>query len=159
MRILRDYLTEKEAIGWIRPSKSSAGTPILVILKLNSLLRLCVDYRALNKITMKNRHPLPLINKSINRLSGVKVYIKFDLRDVYHRIRIKKGDEWKTAFHTRYGFWEYVIIFFRLTNAPAIFQVYINKTLDGLLDTIYIIYMDDICIYSNSIKKYANYVR
>ncbi len=93
LRILRDYLTEKEAIGWIRPSKSSAGTPILFILKLNSLLRLCVDYRALNKITMKNRHPLPLINKSINRLSSARVYTKLDLKNIYYKIRIKKGDE------------------------------------------------------------------
>ncbi len=108
---------------------------------------------------MKNRYPLPLINKSINRLSGVKVYIKLDLRDVYYRIRIKKGDEWKIAFRTRYGLWEYVIIFFRLINVSATFQAYINKTLDGLLDTIYIIYIDNIYIYSNFIKEYANYMR
>ncbi len=85
--------------------------------------------------------------------------IKLDLRDAYHRIRIKKGDEWKTAFRTRYGLWEYVVMPFRLTNTPATFQAYINKTLDGLLDTIYIIYIDNICIYSNSIKEYTNYMR
>ena len=108
---------------------------------------------------MKNRYLFPLINELIDRLSGVKVYIKFDLRDVYHRIRIKKGDEWKTAFRTRYRFWEYVVISFRLTNAPATFQTYINKTLDGLLNTIYIIYIDNIYIYSNSIKEYTNYIQ
>ncbi len=122
-------------------------------------MRLCVDYRALNKITTKNRYPLPLINKSINRLSDVKIYIKLDLRNVYYKIRIKKGDEWKTTFRTRYELWEYVIMSFRLINTPATFQVYINKALDGLLNTIYITYIDDICIYSNSIKNHTNYIR
>ncbi len=93
LRILRDYLAEKEAIGWIRRLKSSAGAPILFILKLDGLLRLCVDYCALNKVITKNRYPLPLINELINRLSGVKVYTKLDLRDAYHRIRIKKEDK------------------------------------------------------------------
>ncbi len=122
-------------------------------------MRLYVDYRALNKVTTKNRYLLSLINKLIDRLSGVKIYIKFDLRNAYHRIRIKKGDEWKTAFRTRYKLWEYVVILFGLINVSATFQVYINEALDGLLDTICIIYIDNICIYSNSIKKYANYMR
>ncbi len=159
LRILRDYFTGKKIIGWIRRLKSPIGVSILFISKLDGLLRLCVDYYVLNKIITKNRYLFPLINKLINRLSGVRVYIKLDFRDVYHRIRIKKGDEWKTAFRTRYGFWEYVIIFFGLINVSAIFQVYINKTLDGLLDIIYVVYMDDIYIYNNFIKEYANYVR
>ncbi len=159
LRILCDYFTEKEAIGQIRRLKLLAGALILFVLKLDGLLRLCVDYRALNKIITKNRYLLPLINELIDRLLGVKVYIKLDFRDVYYKIRIKKGDEWKIAFRTRYGFWEYVVIFFGLINAPATFQVYINKAMDGLLDTIYIIYIDDIYIYSNSIKEYANYMR
>ena len=159
LRILRDYLTEKEAIGWIQRLKSLVGVSILFVLKLDGLLRLCVDYRALNKVTMKNRYLFPLINELIDRLSGVKVYIKFDLRDVYHRIRIKKGDEWKTTFRTRYRLWEYVVMSFGLTNTPATFQAYINKALDNLFNTIYIAHMDDICIYSNFIKEYTNYVR
>ncbi len=159
LRILRDYLTKKETIAWIRRSKSPTGTPILFILKLDSLLRLYIDYRALNKIITKNRYPLPLINKLIDRLSGVKIYIKLDLRDVYHKIRIKKGDEWKTTFRTRYGLWEYIIIFFKLTNTPTTFQVYINKTLDGFLNTIYIIYIDNIYIYNNSIREHVNHIR
>ncbi len=112
LRILRDYLAEKEVIGWIRRLKLSAGVSILFVLKLDGLLRLCVDYRALNKVTIKNRYLFSLINELIDRLLGVKIYIKFDLRDAYYRIRIKKGDEWKTAFRTRYGFWEYVVMFF-----------------------------------------------
>ncbi len=93
LRILRDYFTEKEIIDWIRRLKSLTGVFILFILKLDNLLRLYIDYRALNKIITKNRHPLSLINKSINRLLGVKVYTKLDLRDAYHRIYIKKRDE------------------------------------------------------------------
>ncbi len=158
LRILYNYLTKKKIIGWIRRLKSPAGISILFIPKLNGLLRLYVNYRALNKVIIKNRHSLPLINMLINRLSGAKIYIKLDLRDIYHRIRIKKEDEWKTTFRTRYGLWEYMIMSFRLTNTPAIFQVYINKALDGLLDTIYVVYMDDIYIYSNFIKKYTNHI-
>jgi len=93
LRILRDYLTKKKTINWIRRLKSLIEISILFIPKLDSLLRLCVDYRALNKITTKNRYLFSLINKSINRLSGVKIYIKLDLRDIYYRIRIKKGDK------------------------------------------------------------------
>ncbi len=93
LRILRDYLTKKKVIGWIRRLKSPVEVSILFILKLDDLLRLCVDYRALNKIIIKNRYPLPLINKLIDRLSDVKIYTKLDLRNIYHKIRIKKGDE------------------------------------------------------------------
>jgi hypothetical protein len=122
-------------------------------------LRLCVDYRALNKFIIKNRHPLPLIDKTIDRLAGIKVYIKLDLRDVYHRIRIKPGDEWKTAFRTRYGHYEYIIMLFGLTNAPATFQAYINEALDGYLDIFCVAYMDDICIYSDSLEEHKEHVR
>ena len=90
LRILRNYLTEKKIIDWIRQSKSPAGAPILFIPKLDNLLRLYVDYRTLNKVTTKNRYPLPLINKLINRLSDAKIYTKLDLKDAYHKIRIKK---------------------------------------------------------------------
>lgn len=159
LRILRDYLAEKEAIGWIRHSKSPAGAPILFVPKPDGSLRLCVDYRALNKVTVKNRHPLPLISETIDRMQGAKIYTKLDLRDAYHRIRIKPGDEWKTAFRTRYGHWEYTVMPFGLTNAPATFQAYINKTLEGLLDITCVAYLDDICIYSDSIEEHAKHVR
>jgi hypothetical protein len=89
-------------------------------------LRLCVDYRGLNKITVKNRHPLPLITESLERLAQAKFYTKLDVREAYHRIRIKEGDEWKTAFRTKYGYFEYTVMPFGLTNAPAQFQAYMN---------------------------------
>ena len=103
LRILRDYFKEKEAIDWIRRFKSPADSSILFVLKSDGFLRFCVDYRALNKITIKNRHPLPLINEVIDRLAKTKIFIKLDFKDAYHRVRIKSENEWKTAFRTRYG--------------------------------------------------------
>ena len=111
-------------------------------------LRLCVDYRGLNAITVKNRHPLPLITETLDRLCGAAIFTKIDLKDAYHRIRIASGDEWKTAFKTRYGLFEYCVIPFGLVNAPATFQAYINQALVGLVDVICVVYLDDILIYS-----------
>ncbi len=95
----------------------------------------------------------------IDRLSGVIIYIKLNLRDVYYRIRIRRGDEWKTAFYICYDHFEYLVIFFGFINAPATFQVYINKALDGLLDVIYVVYIDNIYIFSKIKEEYINYVR
>jgi hypothetical protein len=145
--------------GWIKKSTFPAGAPILFVKKPDRSLRLCVDYRALNKLIIKNRHPLPLIDETIDRLAGTKMYIKLDLRDAYHRIKIKSSDEWKTAFRTRYRHYEYIIIPFNLTNTPAIFQAYINKTLDNYLNTFCVAYMDDICIYSDLLEEHKKYVR
>jgi hypothetical protein len=122
-------------------------------------LRLYIDYRSLNKLTIKNRYTLSLIGNFINRLSDAAIYIKLDIRDIYHRIRIRLDDEWKTAFRTRYGYYEYIIMFFDLTNTPAIFQAYINETLKDYLDIFYMAYLDNICIYNRSIEKYKKYVR
>jgi hypothetical protein len=104
LRILRDYLAEKKAIDWIRYSKLPARALILFVPKPDGSLRLCIDYRTLNKITVKNRHPLPLISETIDRMQEVKIYIKLDFRNTYHRIRIKSKNKWKTAFRTRYGY-------------------------------------------------------
>ena len=102
----------------------------------------------MNSITIKNRHPLPLIDKTLARLTGAKYFTKLDLKDAYHRLRIKKGDEWKTAFRTRYGHFEYMVMPFGLANAPASFQAYINKSMTGLLDVICVVYLDDILVYT-----------
>lgn len=159
LRVLRDYIATNLARGWIRKSESPAGAPILFIAKKDGGLRLCVDYRALNKITRKNRHPLPLISETLDRLSGAKVFTKLDLRDAYHRIRIEERDRWKTAFRTRYGHFEYTVMPFGLTNAPATFQAYVNEALRGLLDDICVAYIDDILIYSNSLEEHVYHVR
>ena len=157
--VLREYLESSLAKGWIRPSESSAGAPILFVPKQDGSLRLCVDYRGLNKVTVKNRYPLPLIWETLDRLAGAKVFTKLDLRDAYHRIRIEDVDIWKTAFRTRYGHFEYLVMPFGLTNAPATFQAYINDALKGLLDISCVAFMDDIIIYSSDVAEHRRHVR
>ena len=117
-----------------------------------------MDYRGLNKVTVKNRHPLPLIMESLERLSQAKWYTKLDVREAYHRIRIAEGNEWKTAFCTKYGHFEYTVMPFGLTNAPAQFQAYINHALVGLIDVTCIVYLDDILIYSNTEEDHIQHV-
>ena len=120
--------------------------------------QLCVDYRGLNKVTIKNRYPIPLVGEMLDRLSKAKVFTKLDLRDAYHRLRIKEGDEWKTAFKTRYGHYEYLVMPFGLANAPATFQSYIHRALGGLLDRTCVVYLDDILIYSENEEDYDAHV-
>lgn len=158
LEVLREYLDDAIARGWIRPSSSPTGAPILFVPKKGGQLRLCVDYRALNRITRKNRAPLPLIGEILDRLSKAKIYTKLDLRDAYHRIRIKLGDEWKTAFRCRYGHFEYCVMPFGLANAPATFQSFINEVLGDLVDTICIVYLDDILIYSQTEEEHTQHV-
>jgi Reverse transcriptase (RNA-dependent DNA polymerase) len=118
-----------------------------------------VDYRGLNKVTIRNRHPLPLISETLDWLSRAKRFTKFNLRDAYHRIRIKRGDEWKTAFYTRYSYFEYTVMPFGLINAPATFQSYINEALRGYLDIFCITYLDDIMVYSERVEDHEEHVR
>ena len=148
LETLKTYIETNLANGFIRPSKSPAGAPILFVGKPDGSLRLCVDYRGLNNLTIKNRYPLPLIGESLDRLGRAKRFTQLDLTSAYHRMRIKEGDEWKTAFRTRYGHFEYQVMPFRLSNAPASFQGYINKILAEKLDIFVIIYQDDILIYT-----------
>ena len=121
LAVLREYLNAALKNSWIRRSTSEAGAPILFVLKKDGTLRLYIDYRRLNAITKKNRYPLLLISKTLDRLGRSTFFSKLDLKDTYYRIPIKGGDEWKTAFRTRYGYFEYIVMLFRLTNAPATF--------------------------------------
>ena len=146
------------ARGQIRPSRSPTSTLILFVPKKGRKLRLCVDYRALNRITKKNQAPLPLIGEILDQLSKAKVYTKLDLKDTYHRVRIEPGDEQKTAFRCRYGHFEYCVMPFGLVNVPATFQTFINEVLGDLVDTIYIVYLNDILIYLESKEEYTQYV-
>jgi hypothetical protein len=132
---LREYLDEMLASGKIRPSKSPAGAPILFVPKSNGRgLRLCVDYRGLNNVTIKNRYPLPLMNELRDRVEGAKLFTKIDLKSGFNLIRIRAGDEWKTAFRTRYGHYEYLVMPFGLANAPSSFQDMMNEIFRDLLD-------------------------
>jgi hypothetical protein len=121
LKILKKYLDENLKRTYIQYFINSVGAPILFILKKDGSLRLCVNYRGLNKIIVKNRYPLLLMGEILDRLNGAAVYTKFDFKEAYYRIRIKKGDEWKTAFKIRYGHFEYKVMFFGLANVSAIF--------------------------------------
>lgn len=156
---LRKYLDENLRNGRVRPSTSPAGAPILFVPKKDGKLRLCVDYRGLNKVTVKNRYPLPLISEILDRISGAKFFSKIDVQDAYYRIRIKEGDEWKTAFRTRYGHYEYTVMPFGLTNAPATFQSYIHTALQGILDVFCIAYLDDILIFSADKQSHTQHIQ
>ena len=148
LETLKTYIDTNLANGFIRPSKFPAGAPILFDRKPDESLRLCVDYRGLNNITIKNRYPLPLIGESLDRLGRARRFTQLDLTNAYHRMRIREGDEWKTAFRTRYGHFEYQVMPFGLSNALATFQGYVNKILAEKLDIFVIVYLDDILIYT-----------
>lgn len=155
---LREWLKKNLSSGFIRASTSSAASPILFVKKPNGELRLCVDYRGLNAITKKNRYPLPLIDETLHQIRGAKLFTKIDLRSGYNLIRIREGDEWKTAFRTRYGLFESLVMPFGLTNAPATFQTFINDTLREFLDVFCVVYLDDILIYSQNPSEHRTHV-
>src|SRR6266568_2734573 len=117
-------------------------------------MRLYVNYRGLNKITIKNCYLLPLVNEILDQLSRAKIFIKLDLQDAYYRLCIKEGDKWKTAFKTRYSYFKYYMLPFRLANTPIIFQLYIYKALGGLVDRTCVIYLDNILIYLEDKDQY-----
>jgi hypothetical protein len=159
LQVLREYLEENLGKGFIRASKSPAASPVLFVRKPGGGLRFCVDYRALNALTVKNRYPIPLIRETLDRLCRAKYYTKLDIIAAFNRLRIAKGDEWKTAFRTRYGLFEYLVMPFGLTNGPASFQHYINDALRDYLDIFCTAYLDDILIYSDSLDDHKEHVR
>ena len=149
-RILHEYIEENLRNGRIRHSESPGGAPVLFVPKSDGTLRLCVDYRGLNKITTKNRYPLPLVGELLATLAEGCVFSKLDARDAYHRISVADSDQWKTAFRTKYGHYEYTVMPFGLTNAPATFQNYIHQALAGLVDVCCVVYLDDIIVFSKN---------
>ena len=150
LETLKTYFETHLKTGFICPSKSPAGAPILFDKKPDGSLCLCVDYRGLNNLTIKNRYPLPLIAESLDRPGRAKQFTHLDLTSAYHRMRIQEDDEWKTAFRTRYGHLEYQVMLFGLFNAPASFQGYINKILAKYLDIFVILYLDNILVYTEN---------
>jgi hypothetical protein len=159
LKAVKEYIDENLAKGYIRESDSPAGFPILFVPKKDGTLRLCVDYRKLNAITRKNSYPLPNIGELRERLSKAKILTSLDLREGYYQVRMKEGDEWKTAFRTRYGLYEYQVMPFGLTNAPATFQALINNVLRKHLDVFVIAYLDDILIYSENEEDHVKHVQ
>ena len=159
LSVLREYLEENLKKGFIRESKLLADYPILFAPKKDSKLRLCVDYRKLNDITIKNRYPLLNIGELQDRLAYAVIFTKLNLRGAYNLIRIKAGEEWKTAFRTRYGHYKYLVMPFGLTNAPATCQALINNVLRTHLDITVIAYLDDILIYSGNKEDHVKHVQ
>ena len=155
---LAEHIATNLKRGHIRRSTSSAAAPVLFIRKKTGELRLCVDFRGLNSITKKNRYPLPLINDLLDRVQGCKVFSVIDLKSAYSHIRIKEGDEWKTAFRTPYGLFEHLVTPYGLTNAPAAFQAFIQDTLRDFLDIFCVVYLDDILIFSRSQEEHNIHV-
>ena len=156
---LKKQLTDLSKRGYIRPSMSPFGAPVLFVHKKDGTLRLCVDYRALNKSTIKNRYPLPRIDELIDRLVGAQYFTKIDLYSGYHQIRIKPEDVHKTAFRTRYGHYEFLVLPFGLTNAPATFMTLMNDIFREQLDQFVVIYLDDILVYSKTKNEHSQHVK
>lgn len=158
-KTMESYIRDSLAAGIIRPSKSPLGAGFFFVKKKDSSLRPCIDYRGLNNITIKNKYPLPLIDSAFTPLQGATVFTKLDLRSAYHLVRIKEGDEWKTAFNTPLGHFEYLVMPFGLTNAPAVFQALINDVLRDFLGRFVSVYLDDILIYSPNLADHQRHVR
>ncbi|KAG5734830.1 hypothetical protein E4T56_gene626 [Termitomyces sp. T112] len=156
---LKEYLDDMLGKGFIHPSISAAGALVLFAKKKDRSLRLCVDYWGLNKVTKKNWYPLPLIGDLVDRLCSTKIYTKIDLRSGYNNVRIALGHEWKTAFRTCYGLFEYLVMPFGMTNSPTTFQYFMNNIFHNMNDVFVIIYLDDILIYSNSPAEHSEHVR
>ena len=150
------YLLDR---GYIRPSTSPYGAPVLFVKKKDGTMRMCVDYRALNQITIKNKYPLPRIDELFDRLTHARYFSKIDLRMGYHQIRISEGDIAKTAFRTRYGHFEFLVMTFGFTNAPATFQALMNDIFRPYLDAWVVIYLDDILIFSQTREEHLGHLR
>jgi hypothetical protein len=156
---LKNQLQELLDKGYIRPSSSPRGCPTLFVKKKDGSLRLCVDYRPLNAVTFKNKYPLPRIDVLFDELDGAKAFSKIDLRSGYHQIKIRPCDIPKTAFSTRYGLYESLVMSFGLKNAPAYFIYLMNSVFMTELDKFVVVFIDDILIYSKNEKEHAKHLR
>ena len=159
LRELKAQLEELLSKGFIRPSISPWGAPVLFVKKKDGSLQLCIDYRQLNRVTIPNQYPLPRIDELFDQLQGSQVYSKIDLRSGYHQLRVQDSDVPKTAFRTRYGHYEFLVMLFGLTNAPAAFMDLMNRVFQPYLDRFVIVFIDDILVYSGSPEEHAEHLR
>ncbi|KAG8501022.1 hypothetical protein CXB51_003082 [Gossypium anomalum] len=159
LKELKAQLQELTDKGFVRPSSSPWGAPVLFVKKKDGSMRLCIDYRQLNKVTVKNKYPFPRIDDLFDQLKGATVFSKIDLRSGYYQLRVKESDVLKTAFRTRYGHYEFLVMPFGLTNAPAIFMDLMNRIFRPYLDKFVVVFIDDILIYSHDETEHAEHLR
>ena len=159
LRELKAQLEDLLSKGFIRPSISPWGAPVLFVKKKDGSLRLCIDYRQLNRVTIRNQYPLPRIDELFDQLQGSRVYSKIDLRSGYHQLRVQESDVPKTAFRTRYRHYEFLVMPFGLTNAPAAFMDLMNRVFQPYLDRFVIVFIDDILLYSGSSEEHSEHLR
>jgi len=159
LKELKLQLQELLDKGFIKPSISPWGAPVLFVKKKDGTMRLCIDYRQLNRVTIRNQYPLPRIDDLFDQLQGARVFSKIDLKSGYHQLKVKKEDVTKTAFRTRYGHYEFLVMPFGLTNAPAAFMSLMNQVFQPYLDKFVIVFIDDILIYSPDESEHEKHLR
>ncbi|GKB82393.1 putative reverse transcriptase domain-containing protein [Tanacetum coccineum] len=159
MKEFSEQLQELSDKGFIRPSSSPWGAPVLFVKKKDGSFRMCIYYRELNKLTVKNRYPLLRIDDLFDQLQGSSIYSKIDLRSGYHQLRVREKDIPKTTFQTRYGHYEFQVMPFGLTNAPAVFMDLMNRVCKPYLDKFVIVFIDDILIYSKDKKEHEEHLK
>jgi hypothetical protein len=156
---LKKQIDEQSEKGYIMPSTSPWAAPVLFVEKKDGTRRMCIDYRALNEVTIKNKYPLPRIDDLFDQLRGASVFSKIDLRSGYHQLRIRPSYIPKTTFITKYGLYEFTVMSFGLTNAPALFMNLMNSVLMDCLDKFVLVFIDDILIYSQSEEEHVDHLK
>jgi hypothetical protein len=156
---LKKQIAELQSKGFIHPSSSPWDAPVLFVEKKDGTQQMCVDYRSLNEVTIKNRYPLPRIEDLFDQIKGASIFSKIDLRSGYHQLKIRESDIPKIAFRTRYGLYEYTVTSFGLTNAPAYFMYLMNKVFMEYFDKFVVVFIDDILLFSKMKEEHENHLR